>query len=203
MKMEMKAQKGFSLIGILFSIAIISLIIGKIVSTYQATEDSSKSHILINEIRTILNGALSLKGSRDVASLAADMRQRDMMPTSWIPSDYYANSSAYETNWGLASISGIGNWFGENPDGFTADDGIHVFVSRVPLDICYDVINTLQAEVDYISYGASNAPTADPSPIGVIKSPYLEYSSAAASEACDDRSLQGQRSMSIRLAVFR
>ena len=128
------------------------------------------------------------------------IRARGLLPDDWEPHPTNGDSWSL-TRWGAASVGGTGGWFGENPTGFTSTSGIHQFYADVPLDICFQVVNTLQAEVDYISYGASNS--GKDGPIGIIKSYDTPYSRTDAQDICDSRSSNGAVAPALRIAIFK
>lgn len=194
-------QQGMSLIGMLAALVILGLLSISIYKFASSAKESAKAKILIDDVRGMLSAAKSIKGIDDVASIGALIQSKELYPSTWKPLENSGLHNQFETQWGIVGVTGAGNWFGENPPGFTANDGIHLFIQKVPLSICYKVLNTLQSEVGYISYGA--APGEKKGTFeGIVKSYSVPYSTTSASQACDDRSSNGAKSVAIRLAVW-
>lgn len=195
----MKRQRGFSILNIMIAISVMALLTVTLANLYQQVNEDSQAKALIDDTRWVLAQSRELRGVGTTSQIGAVLNARGLIPNDWEP-DPGRGPNWFNTRWGVAAIGGVGSWFDENPSGINAMQGTHLFLGDVPLDICFDVINTLQAEVDYISYGASRDDNGDA--IGIIKTYNIPYDTNNAHTICEDRSSDGRVAAALRLAIF-
>lgn len=193
--MNMKKKcLGFSVIGILASIAIFTLIIGSVYNLIQKANEDAEAHSIIEDIRTIFINAIEVRKTDTVGNYADTLSSRQMMPAKWIRD---GSTGWFDTPWGRGSVGGVGNWFGENPPGFTSGlDGVHVFIQRIPAELCFQVVNVLQTEVDYISINA-------PDTGYMLKKWDTEYTRENALAACNSTLSNNRGYTVLRTAIFK
>lgn len=141
----MKKNNGFSLIGILLTIAVMAVFVMLVIRQYKAAKEQAIVREIVTDVRLIITNAREVFGSEDYWGIKEELEARAMLPPSW----QVKQGGRYITKYGLATVAALEAW--STPSGFDATDGIFIFINRIPPGSCFDAVNELQNELDYLS----------------------------------------------------
>lgn len=190
-----KCNKGFTLIGVLAAVGIVAFLLVTVYKYIDKTREDAEAFMFVEDVRAVIFNAIEIRKTDFESHYASRLVSRKMVPAKWVHDKVYVNW--FDTPWGRASIAGLGNWFNENPPGFGSLDGVHLFFDRVPTDICYQAVSSLQSIMDYISVNAGRQDDF------MVMKWDTEYTRESALESCHSERALNDGWVVLRMAVYK